>query len=107
MTNVATEHERLTCGAPALLLVGSEGCKRERGEVHLLIRHFGQLRDHDLDCVRYSLEVGRIGRLIPFKEVRVVYEILDHEISCIAKISGCFRDLVERRDGRPKNVEEN
>ena len=47
-----------------------------------------------------------MGRFVPFEEIRIVDEILHHEIFRIPQIGGGVYDLVERGDGRPENVED-
>src|SRR5260370_28844796 len=89
-----------------MLLVGDEGCERNGGKVHLFGRHFNELRDGDFDRARHRLEIGRVGRLVPFEEMRVVDGIFYHEVFCIAEIGGGFRNLVKRGDGWAENVED-
>src|SRR6266852_400761 len=106
MTDIAPKHERIRGGVSTLLLVGDEACERNRGKLHLLGRHLNKLRDLDLDRLMHPLEVGRVGCLVPFEEIRVVDEILYHEIFRVAEIVGGFRDLVERGDRGPENMED-
>src|SRR6516164_2403043 len=106
MAHIAPEHERIRGGSPALLLIGDEGREWNRSEIHLFGSHFNELWDSNSDRARYPLEVCRMGRFVPFEEIRIVDEILHHEIFRISQIGGCVYDLVERGDGRPENVEE-
>src|SRR5206468_11779889 len=52
------------------------------------------------------LKIGRVGRLVPFEEMRVVDGIFYHEVFCIAEIGSGFRNLVKRGDGWAENVED-
>ena len=68
--------------------------------------HFNKLRDLDHNCVRYLFEVRPVGRVIPPEIVRIVYKILHHEIFRITERVSGFHDLIERRYGGPKNMED-
>ena len=89
-----------------MLLVGDERREWNGSEIHLFSSHFNELWDGNSDRARYPLEVGCGGRFVPFEEIRIVDEILHHEIFRIPQIGGGVYDLVERGDGRPENVEE-
>ena len=89
-----------------MLLVGDEGREGNGSEIHLFSSHFNELWDSNSDRARYPLEVRRMGRFVPFEEIRIVDEILHHEIFRIPQIRGGVYDLVERGGGRPENVEE-
>ena len=65
---------RCRCGRGGLRLLrfGDEGRKRNGGEINLLGRHFRELGDRDFDRVRYPLEIGRVGRLVPLNSKKSV-----------------------------------
>ena len=89
-----------------MLLVGDEGREWNGSEIHLFSRHLNELWDSNSDRARYPLEVCRMGRFVPFEEIRIIDEILEHEIFRIPEIGGGVHDLIERGDGRPENVEQ-
>jgi len=78
-----------------LLLVGDEGREGNGSKIHLFSSHFNELWDGNSDRARYPLEVRRMGRFVPFEEIRIVDEILHHEIFRIPQIRGGVYDLVE------------
>ena len=63
-----------------MLLVGNEGRKWNGSEIDLFGSHFNELWDGNSDRARYPFEVGRSGRFVPFEEIRIIDEILYHEI---------------------------
>ena len=78
-----------------MLLVADESGEWNGSEIHLFGSHFNELWDGNSDRAGYPLKVSRVGRFVPFKEIRIVDEILHHEIFRIPQIGGGVHDLVE------------
>ena len=79
--------------------------KRHAGEIDLFARHLVELGDRDLDRILDRVEVGRVGLLVPLEIMRVVDEVLHHEVLRVAEIGGDLGDLVERGDRGAEDVE--
>src|SRR5207237_1448754 len=106
MADIAAKHEGIGSRLRILLLIGHEGSKGNGGKIDLFARHLVELRDRELYRVLDFLEVGRVGLLVPFKVMRVIDEVLHHEVFRIAEKGGNLLYLIKRGDRGAENVED-
>ena len=102
MPDIAAQHERIVRGLVARTLVGDKFEERNRGDFDLLIGHLIELGNRELGGVLDAMEIGVVGRLVPFEKAGVVDEVLHQEIfGALHEVRG-LRDLVQRGDRRPQ-----
>src|SRR5450631_2385044 len=95
----------MVCGLVIYVFVGDEFEEWHGGDFDLLISQFVEFGDAELAGVLDALEIGIVGRPIPFEEASVVDEVLHQEIFLtLHEIRGLL-DFVQGGNRRAEDVE--